>query len=277
VPKSSKNKHDTRRANRDRRQRLEEMRKQQRATERRKNFLFAGSAIAVAIILIGAAVIPTWLHDRAESKKKEVGYQAAPTSAEKAAGCDGVHNDPLSPAGDHTTDPIDYATKQYGDTAGGTEPIPPSGGPHNGVPLPDTVRFYSIDSGARAERAVHNLEHGYVIGWYDAGLPAKDVDALKKLGADPSLSELLLVPWLDGDLPDGKHFVLTSWARTERCTSVSEDVVKSFYADHLNDGDLAPEVGSGAMGAEALPVDQLGGGSASPSPSASASASPSKK
>ena len=78
MPKSSKNKHETRRANRDRKQRIEELRKQQRAAERRKNFLFAGSAIAIAVVLIGAAVIPTWLHDRAEAKKEKVGYQAPP-------------------------------------------------------------------------------------------------------------------------------------------------------------------------------------------------------
>jgi hypothetical protein len=270
VPKSSRNKHETRRANRDRKQRLEEMRKQQRTAERRKNFLFAGSAILVALILVGAAVIPTWLNDRSEKKKDAVGYQAPPSAAEKAAGCVGVHNDPVAEANMHVSDPIDYATKQYGDTSGGVAPIPPSGGEHNGVPLPDATRFYSIDSGARAERAVHNLEHGYVVGWYDKSLPAADVALLKKLGQDPSLSRLLIVPWLDGDLPAGKPFVLTAWARTDRCTSVSEDVVKSFYASHLNE--LAPEAGSGAADPGVLPVNQLVPTTASPSASTSPSA-----
>jgi hypothetical protein len=266
VPKSSKNKHETRRANRDRRQRLEDLRKQQRAAERRKNFIFAGSAIAIAIVLIAVVVIPTWLHDRAEGKKDDPGYQAKPTSAEKAAGCLGVHNDDVSPAGDHVTDPIDYRTKKYGDTAGGTEPIPPSGGAHNPVPLPDSPRFFTIESGARAERAVHNLEHGYVVGWYDSKLPAAEVEKLRALGSDPTLPRLLLVPWLDGELPSDKHFVLTSWARTDRCETVSEDVVKTFFADHVNT--LAPEATAGA--GPPGPVDQLVG---SPAPSASASAS----
>jgi hypothetical protein len=269
VPKSSKNKHETRRANRDRKQRLEEMRRQQRAAERRKNFLFAGIAVAVALVLIGVAVIPTWLHDRSEKKKDAVGYQAPPTGAEKAAGCVGVHNDPVADPNMHVTGPIDYASKQYGDTSGGVEPIPPSGGEHNGIPLPDATRFYSIDSGARAERAVHNLEHGYVVGWYDKSLPAADVATLMTLAQDPSLSRVLIVPWLDGDLPADKHFVLTAWARTDRCGSVSEDVVKSFYADHLND--LAPEAGSGAADPGVLPVDQLT--PASPAPTASTSPS----
>jgi hypothetical protein len=273
VPKSSKNKHETRRANRDRRQRLEELRKQQRAAERRKNFLFAGSAIAIALVLIGAAVIPAYLHDRAEGKKDDVGYQAKPTTAEKAAGCLGVHNDPNAKGADHVETEIDYRTKQYGDTAGGTDPIPPSGGPHNSIPLPDSPRFFSIDSGARAERAVHDLEHGYVVGWYDSKLPDSEVEKLKTLGTDPALQRLLIVPWLDGDLPADKHFVLTSWARTDRCESVSEDVVKAYYADHVNT--LAPEAG-GSAGPPG-PVDVLSATSPSPSASPSATASSKKK
>ena len=73
MPKNSGRKHETRRANRDRRQRLEELRKQQKATERRKNFIFAGSAILVAIILIAAAVIPAYLHDRNKKAKEKTG------------------------------------------------------------------------------------------------------------------------------------------------------------------------------------------------------------
>jgi hypothetical protein len=271
VPKSSKNKHETRRANRDRRQRLEELRKQQKAAERRKNFLFAGSAIAIAVVLIAAVAIPYALKQREENKKDDVGYQAAPTSAEKAAGCDGVHNAPVQAGGDHFEGPIDYRDEKYGDTADGADPIPPSGGRHNSLPLPDSQRFFSFDSGARAERAVHNLEHGYVIAWYDSELPADDVEKLSTLGTDPTLTRMLVVPWLDGELPGGKHFVMTSWARTDRCESVSDEVVKTFYADHVNQ--LAPEAGGGA--GPPGPVDSLGTptpeGSTSPSPSASSS------
>ena len=61
MPKNSNRRNDVRRANKDRRSRLDEMRRQQRAVERRKNFLTFGSAIAVALILVGTAVwlIPT--------------------------------------------------------------------------------------------------------------------------------------------------------------------------------------------------------------------------
>ena len=266
MPKSSKGKHETRRANRDRRQRIEEMRKQQRASERRKNFLFVGAAISVALILIGAAVIPTVLHDRAKKAKEKVGYQAKPTSAETAAGCLGVHNDPPSPPGQHTTDAIDYAKEKYGDTRGGTPPIPPTGGRHNPVSLGDTNRFYSLADKPRPERAVHNLEHGYIVVWYDSKLPASEVTKLEGMAKDPKLSRLIVVGW-SGDLPADKHVVLTSWGRTERCGTVSDAVVSKFYADHLN-SNLAPEAGSGPItGADACDPATLDcGAGMSPSP-----------
>ena len=271
MPKSSNRKHQTRRDNRDRRQRLEQMRQQQKAAERRKNFLFAGSAVVVALILIGAAVIPAYLHDRSEKAKSKAGYQASPTSAEKAAGCDGVHNDVVSPPGQHVPNKaIDYTKEKFGDTRDGATPIPPSGGSHNPIPLGvQKTRFFDVAEKPRPERAVHNLEHGYVVGWYDSKLPAADVDELKKLAADQSLSNFLAVGWFQGDLPQGKHFVLTSWGRTDRCTSVSDDVVRQFYSKHQSDQKLAPEVGSGDMGGDQFPPNSL-----LTTPAASASASP---
>lgn len=275
MPKSSKGKHETRKANRDRRQRIEEMRKQQRASERRKNFLFIGSAIVVALILIGAAIIPAYLHDRSKNAKEKAGFQAAPTAAEKAAGCLGVHNDPISPAGQHTTAAINYAKEKYGDTLGGTAPIPPTGGRHNPVSLGDTNRFYPLSQKPRPERAVHNLEHGYIVAWYDSKLPASEVTKLQAMAKSGSFSRLLVVGWTQGDLPANKHVVLTSWGRTERCGTVSDTVVRKFYADHLN-AQVAPERGLGPItGADTCAPATLNcgeGNSPSPMPSAVTSA-----
>ena len=289
MAKGSSRKNDTRKANRDRRQRLEELRRQQRAAERRKNLLFTGSAIVIAVGLIAGAVIPTYLHDRAkkhkaaEARKKERQViQLAPTAAEKAAGCVGVHQDPLSPAANHVPNKtIDYTKAKFGDTADGAQPIPPSGGPHNPVPLGDKNRFYPLSVQPRPERAVHNLEHGYIVGWYDSSLPAADVAKLQQMAKDPSLSQMLVVGWSQGALPASKPFVLTSWGRTERCSTVSEDVVKAFYAKFVNDKNLAPEVGSGAMGGDQFPANTVVttpvSSSASPTPSASPSATSTRK
>jgi hypothetical protein len=277
VPKSSNRKHETRRANRDRRQRLEDLRKQQRSAERRKNFIFAGSATFIAIALILAAVIPAYIHDQHNKQKAKQAskvLQLAPTAAETAAGCLGVHQDPVSPAAVHVTSPIDYSKEKYGDTNGGTAPIPPSGGKHNPVSLGDTTRFYPLSLQPRPERAVHNLEHGYVVVWYDAKLPAADVDTLKTLAT--RLPRMLVVGWDQGDLPDGKHLALTSWARTERCSTASTSVIENFVSQHV-DSSLAPEKGfppiSGAD--NYAPSDLPGANAATPSASPPASTSPS--
>jgi hypothetical protein len=280
VPKSSKGKHETRKANRDRRQRIEEMRKQQRASERRKNFLFAGTAIAVAVGLILAAVIPAYLHDKHkkdEAKKETKVLQLKPTAAETAAGCSGVHQDQLSPAGQHVATAIDYTKEKYGDTEGGTPPIPPTGGKHNFVSLGDTTRFYPLSEKPRPERAVHNLEHGYIVAWYDSKLPASEVTKLQAMAKDPKLGRLLVVGWWQGDLPDNKHVVLTAWGRTDRCGSVSDAVMSNFYAKHLN-ASLAPEAGVGPIsGADSVPPGQLPDAqqSTSPMPSATTTVNPS--
>lgn len=275
MPKDSSRRNDTRRANKDRRARLEELRRQQKAAERRKNFLFVGSAIAVALILIGAAIIPAYLHDQAKQRKAKAGYQASPTKAEAAAGCTGVHNDPVSKAALHVTTPIDYSKEKYGDTRGGTPPIPPSNGRHNPVSLGDTNRFYPLTQKPRPERAVHNLEHGYVVVWYDSKLPADQAAHLQELAAGGNLTRLLVVGWWQGDLPAGKHVVLTSWGRTERCAKVSDTVINAFYRAHLNSA-IAPETGLPAIqGADSIPAGQLPGASPSPSPSTTARPSPS--
>jgi hypothetical protein len=293
VPKNSNRRNDVRRANKDRRSRLDEMRRQQRAVERRKNFLTFGSAIAVALILVGTAV---WLAvakaQANDAKKNRVsnqlkaeskdGHQSAPTAAEAKDGCLGVHTDPLSKAAQHFTTPIDYSKEKYGDTADGDMPIPPSGGRHNPVSLGDTNRFYPLSEKPRPERAVHNLEHGYVVVWYDSKLPAAQVQLLQAMAQDPSMSRLLIVGWWQSDLPSDKHVVMTSWGKTERCSSLDTAVARNFYTVHVN-APQAPEAGLGAIsGADSIPPGTLPNSntpamSGSPSPPATPNPTSTKK
>jgi hypothetical protein len=67
--------------------------------------------------------------------------------------------------------------------------------------------------------------------------------------------------------------VLTSWGRTDRCTSASADVIRGFYSKNV-DSSRAPEKGSPPIsGADTIPPSVLPGPNASASPSASARAS----
>ena len=284
MPKNSNRRNDVRRANKDRRARLEDMRRKQRSAERRKNMITFGAAIAVALALVGTAVGLAYNKAHANDAKKnrvknqlsaekKAGHQSKPTAAEAKDGCLGVHTDPLSPAAQHIPTPIDYSQEKFGDTADGTPPLPPSGGKHNAVSLGDQkTRFYPVTLKPRPERAVHNLEHGYVVVWYDSKLPQAQVAQLQAMASDPSLSRLLVVGWWEGDLPADKHVVMTSWGKTDRCSSIDPTVVGNFYRVHVN-APQAPEATLPAIqGADQLPADQLPPtkGSSSPSPMPSA-------
>lgn len=282
MPKNSNRRDDVRRANKDRRARLDEMRRQQRAAERRKNMITYGAAIVVALALVGTAILLAYnkahKNDAAKDRikhqlnvEKTEGHQSAPTAAEARNQCTGVHTDPSAESTrKHLPNPIDYTREKYGDTADSAPPIPPSGGNHNEVSLGDQVtRFYPLADKPRPERAVHNLEHGYVVVWYDSKLPAAQVQVLKDMANDPSMARLLVVGWWQGDLPLDKHVVLTSWQKTERCGSIDTEVARNFYTVHVN-APQAPEATLPAIqGADQLPSGQLPP-VASPSPSPSA-------
>jgi len=240
----------------DRRSRLEDLKRQQRAAERRKTLLTIISGLVVGAILI-AIPVATGLANAAEKKRKaSVGYLTTPTAAAKAADCTGVRNDKMSPAALHTPDRVTY------DTA------PPSSGKHNPDPLPDSIHFYAQSEHPSIERAVHLLEHGFIIGWYDTKLAADQVTKLKAASATAG-SRFVAVPWDRQDFQDNRHFALTAWGRTQRCMTVSPTVISQFVGKYTNV--TAPEAGSG--------------GGSLPSPSALAtpptrpapSASPSKK
>jgi hypothetical protein len=243
----------------DRRARLEEMKAQQRREARRRNALTFGSAGAVGVIILAAAIVPSYLHDQAQKDKQKVGYIASPTKAERAAGCTGVRNDKPDAGAQHTEKAVDY------------KEIPPSGGFHNPDPLPAAAHFFSLAQKPAPERAVHNLEHGFVVGWFDDKLPSDQVTALQNLSTATDLGRLVSVGWTRGDLPDNKHFVLTSWARTERCEKVSADVIRAFVKAHADDKKLAPEAG-GSGGSNTPPNLLQPSMGSMPAPSATATA-----
>src|SRR4051794_10357586 len=193
----------------ERRARVEAMRREQRRKERRSSFLVygIGSFLAVAVLL--AAVVPSILQARSRSAQRSVGYVKAASSTAKAADCTGVRND-VQISRDHVTTPVDYSKLL---TEKG-EQIPPSSGPHNANPLPDSIHFYQRADKPVLERAVHNLEHGFVIAWYDNELPQAEVTKLQQITAQAG-QRFIAVPWDRGVFPDGRHFVLTAWDRTQ--------------------------------------------------------------
>jgi hypothetical protein len=237
----------TKRAAKERRAKLEELKRRQQRAERRRTALTIVTGVAIGGALVAFVGYSKWEPNR-------VGHVSDPSKAASAAGCTGVRNDGLKGRG-HTTTTIKY------------DAVPPSSGRHNPDPLPETPQFYARDVKVAhlTERAVHNLEHGFVVGWYDAKLPEKDVDALRQ--ATASTTRFLAVPWTRGTFPNGRHFALTSWQRTQRCEDVSAKVIRDFTAKYAN-STLAPETGAsgGSPVQTATPTPTPGpSGSARPS------------
>jgi hypothetical protein len=258
----------------DRRARVEAMRREQRRKERRSSFLVYGIGGVVAVAVLLAAIIPSVLQSRSRAEQRSVGHVKAASAAAKTANCTGVRND-VQISRDHVTTTVDYPKL----LAEKGEQIPPSSGPHNANPLPDSIHFYQRADKPTLERAVHNLEHGFIVAWYDSELPQAEVTKLQTIAGQAG-QRFIAVPWDRGVFPDGRHFVLSAWDRTQRCGTVSADVVADFvktYADPTAGQDWKSPTAaeSGGSGGTVTPDATGATGTGATSPTApSASAAP---
>ena len=217
-----------------RRKIIEEQRKKARAAERRKTVL-----TIVISTLVGAALIGGSVYFSVQSKHK------GPKTALKNvggtitdAGCldpkaEDVDPKAISDATKHTTATVDYGAN-----------IPPTSGQHNPSPLPvGAKKFYSRSENPPPERAVHNLEHGYVVVWYDKTVSDADIKLLQS-AADAAEGKFLIVPWQRGDFPGDKHIVLTAWSERQQCGGVSGDAMQKFMDTYGGAHGKAPEKGA---------------------------------
>jgi hypothetical protein len=253
----------------DRRARMEAMRREQRRRERRSSFLVYGIGGVVAIAVLLAAIVPSVLQARSRSEQRKVGYVKAASSVARTADCTGVRND-VQISREHVTTTVDYA-KLLADKH---EEIPPSSGPHDANPLPDAIHFYQRADKPKLERAVHNLEHGFIVAWYDSQLPQPEVTKLQGIAAQAG-ERFIAVPWDRGDFPGNRHFVLSAWDRTQRCGTVNADVVADFvksYSDPTSGQDWKSPTAaeSGGSGGTLDPS----GAPSSPAPSTPAPSTP---
>lgn len=94
------------------------------------------------------------------------------------------------------------------------------------------------------ERAlVHNLEHGYIVAYYDEGAEQAQVDDLKTYAQtqiDGSFPKVIVAPW-DGDLPEDANFAYTAWGFRQMCSEFDQDVYEVFTRKHHSNEGIAPE------------------------------------
>lgn len=115
---------------------------------------------------------------------------------------------------------------------------PPTSGPH--YPEEAKAGFYDTNLYQfPAGYLVHNLEHGYVIFWYNCDLLDETACAELKSQIRAVMDELgglkmIAYPWPSLDVP----FAMTSWGRIQKFDSFNAAQAKAFYRSNLN---RAPE------------------------------------
>lgn len=217
----------------DRRKRVDELRRKQQRAERRGTIIAITLATVLGAGLIGGAIYAT-RDKRGEPLER---LQKIGVSAEEAACGQLVEEDEKEEGISKHED--------TGTTVTYTQ-VPPSTGPHWGDVaqlVPRRERFAGRDTTYQPEQYVHNLEHGYVVIWYDADLPEDQLDLLKDASEITGIDKFFVAPWTRGKFDGTADVAITGWARQISCTKVSGAAIADFYERFGAGGDdsVAPE------------------------------------
>jgi hypothetical protein len=221
-------------AEKDRRARVEAMRQQQLAKERRKSGLIVVVAVIIGLSLVAAVLVPAYRkkhNDPANKSLASFGVSAAAASCSAAKTTTGTNTEALR------THVADGTVEKY-------KTIPPSYGPHWATPVLSARPFYTVKDRPQMEQLVHNLEHGYTIVWYDKTIKGAQLSELKDLSTsarsrdETAPSKFIVSAWDDayGDFPAGKHLGISHWgakvSTVQLCGKVSGEVVSNFIKKH---------------------------------------------
>jgi hypothetical protein len=224
----------TKSTERERRARVEQLRREQQAKERRKSAMIIVVAVIVGVAIVGLAAFPAIrdsLNDPAKKSLSDFGVATA------AASC----------SAPQTTQKTNTTALRKHVATGSVETfktVPPSYGPHWANPVLNSRPFYSVSDRPPMETLVHNLEHGYTIVWYDKTVTGNQVQALKDLSDsartknETANGKFIVSAWDTkyGAFPSGKHIGMSHWgaanSTVQLCGKVSGSVVQSFITAH---------------------------------------------
>ncbi len=212
-------------ADKDRRVRVEAMRKQQQAGERRRTFLVLGAAVVVVLVLV-SVVVGAIINYRQDNPDELALIGASPADAS----CGEVTSEDTGGSGEHLgpeAAPIAY------DTA------PPSSGAHFQAPEFPAQPFYTAQDRPATESLVHNMEHGYTVVWYAEDLPAEQVEQLRSISGiareeASTGGKFIVSAWDDayGELEQDAQVALSHWGadqgHRQYCGQVSGEAIQSF-------------------------------------------------
>lgn len=176
-----------------------------RAARRRRFLVRAARWGVVLLVIAGIAgfVAYRFYQDRRLLERAD--------AAAEAIGCGEIQNQP-SQGRDHVDTPPEYTQ------------TPATSGPHSSAPLPGDQHVYTepLDAPGVEFRAVHNLEHAYVIIYYRAegpeALSPDMVDALADLARGEQ--KVFLAPY--AELPEGTSLAFAAWTKLLECPRVSD-------------------------------------------------------
>lgn len=230
--------------NLERRAMVEKMRKEQARKEKQRSYLILGVCVVVVAGLLAAALIP-YLKDRAKEQELAGTSVSKIGATAEAAQCDDIITRRTDHKQTHVPDPTPIT---YADA-------PPAFGAHRPQAAPFERNYYTSADRPEVAELVHNLEHGYVIAWYDDTL-AQDKDQLDQLKAiadkfKDANTRFIVAPWTGDDgkaFPEGKHLALTRWSADAKdpsdqskqrgnwqyCGSTSGAVISDFVAKWPN-------------------------------------------
>ncbi|MFC5219100.1 DUF3105 domain-containing protein [Streptomyces coerulescens] len=215
---SAKNK-----SNAARKARIEEMRRAERARERRNRILtIAASVVVVAGLVVGGVVLI-----QSQSDKKDEPQADKKTTGKFVAGADGVNTWKGTLASTHVETAVKYPMN------------PPVGGNHHRAWMNCNGDVYTKE--LRKENAVHSLEHGAVWVTYTSKASKSDVEALAaKVKQTPYT---LMSP----DESQKDPIMLSAWGHQRTVTSASDANVGKFFETYVQ-GEQTPEPGAACTG-----------------------------
>lgn len=127
------------------------------------------------------------------------------------------------------------------------EEKPATSGPHNAQPLPGEPKVYTDPLDHTLEtQLVHNLEHGYVVIYYQSegpnALAQNVVDRLAGLAREEN--KVIMGPYYS--MPSGASLAFVAWQRLQTCPTVEDagailDVARGFIERFRGGAGLAPE------------------------------------
>ncbi|GGT03646.1 MULTISPECIES: DUF3105 domain-containing protein [Streptomyces] len=212
-----------------RKARIEEMRRAERARERRNRVLtIAASAVVVVGLVVGGVVLVRSQDDSGKDQATPSGdAKGSGDSGHFTTGKDGVKTWSGKLSRTHVTTKVSYPMH------------PPVGGNHNPVWLNCNGDVYTKP--VADENAVHALEHGAVWVTYTGKAPKADVDALAAKVKKTPYS--LMSPYENQDAP----LLLSAWGHQVAVKSAKDPEVDKFFATYVQ-GQQTPEPGASCTG-----------------------------